>query len=223
MSCAPSARSGWARSGSLEIIPAPPRPYYCFGIGGVERNPASYMPAGADYCALAPSLMAARGTGLSSYEPFIEGHTTSLGVEIPVYRGGKTPTTATARERAFVGWIGELLVPDVVLRRALEGHPHVAVKFQFNSHVAHVAFTSGVAPGHPQSAEVDLANGWTVQTFGAAVSGGVFSNWNALALLLGGCLLSVLFGMLVLLLATGRTRALSLVREDTRTLPPGSP
>ncbi len=57
-----------------------------------------------------------------------------------------------------------------------------------------------------------------MQSFGAAVAGGVFGNWNSLALLIGGTLLSVVIGLLVLVLGTGRRRALSLVREKTREL-----
>jgi diguanylate cyclase (GGDEF)-like protein len=60
--------------------------------------------------------------------------------------------------------------------------------------------------------------GWTVQSFGAVVSGGVFGNRNSLALFTGGALLSVVLGLLVLVLSTGRARALSLVREKTREL-----
>ena len=46
----------------------------------------------------------------------------------------------------------------------------------------------------------------------------MFANQNALLLLVGGALLSVLLGLLVYVLATGRMRALSLVGEKTREL-----
>ena len=46
----------------------------------------------------------------------------------------------------------------------------------------------------------------------------MFDNWHALALLIGGSLLSLLFGALVLLLARGARRALALVSEKTREL-----
>ena len=132
-------------------------------------------------------------------------------------------------QHAFLGWIGELLVPNVVLKQALAGHPNVAVVFRYTSRFSNVAFTSGSAPAGAQSTtialhvgqEEGLANaheGWTVQSFGAAASGGTLGNWNSLMLLIGGTLLSVVLALLVLVLATGRTRALSLVREKTREL-----
>ena len=46
----------------------------------------------------------------------------------------------------------------------------------------------------------------------------MFDNWNALALLIGGTLLSLAARPAVLVLGTGRRRALSLVREKTREL-----
>ena len=57
-----------------------------------------------------------------------------------------------------------------------------------------------------------------MQSFAAGVSGSIFGNSHALMLLVGGILLSVLLGLLLLVLATGRVRALSLVREKTREL-----
>jgi diguanylate cyclase (GGDEF)-like protein len=203
---------------ALQITPAGSRPYYCFAVAGLARSAATYIPAGVDYCALAPTLIAGRDSGLASYAPFIDGATTTLGVETPVYRGGVVPSTVPARRRAFVGWLGELLVPKVVLGRALGGHPNVAVRFRYQSPYSSVAFTSGAAPAGAQRTTIDLRNGWTVQSFGAAVAGGVFGNLNSLLLLIGGSLLSLLLGLLVLILGTGRRRALSLVREKTREL-----
>src|SRR5437764_853853 len=57
--------------------------------------------------------------------------------------------------------------------------------------------------------------GWTVTTFVHKFPRGVFGNFNSLELLIGGSMLSVLLGLLVLVLSTGRMRALSLVREKT--------
>src|SRR5208282_2269659 len=65
---------------------------------------------------------------------------------------------------------------------------------------------------------IDLHNGWQVQTFAAPAVSGVFDDWQALALLIGGILLSLLFGLLVTVLGSGRRRALALVLEKTREL-----
>jgi diguanylate cyclase (GGDEF)-like protein len=203
--------------GPLQILPPGNRPYYCFAVAGLARSAATYIPAGLDYCALAPALATGRDTGLASYAPFVNG-TTTLGVSTPVYRGGVVPPTVPARRHAFMGWLGELLVPNVVLERALEGHPNLAVTFRYSAPDTHVAFMSGKAPSRPQTTTIDLHNGWTVQTFGAAVATGVFHNAHALTLLVGGTMLSLLLGLLVLVLGTSRRRALSLVHEKTREL-----
>jgi diguanylate cyclase (GGDEF)-like protein len=200
------------------IVPAGARPYYCLAVAGLARNPASYIPAGMDYCAIAPTLFAAREAGVANYAPVGKGRTASLGIQTPVYRGGVTPSTPAARKRAFLGWLGELVVPGVVLRRALENHPNLAVRFRYAMGRSHAAFSSGAVPREAQSAQITLDNGWTVQSFGPGVSSGILGNSHALMLLVGGVLLSVLLALLLLVLATGRIRALSLVREKTREL-----
>jgi diguanylate cyclase (GGDEF)-like protein len=205
-------------TGPLQILPPGPRPYYCFAVAGLARDAASYIPAGMDYCAIAPTLVSARETGVATYAPVVGSKTTSLGVEIPVYAGGRVPATVAARRRAFVGWLGELIVPGVVLSRALEGHPSVAVRFRYSSGHSHGVFTNGAIPAHAMSREIVLGNGWTVQSFAAGVSSSVFASSHALVLLIAGVLLSATLGVLVLVLATGRRRALSLVHEKTREL-----
>jgi diguanylate cyclase (GGDEF)-like protein len=203
---------------SNEVIPAGTRPYYCLAVAGLTRSAKTYLPGALDYCALAPTLQTGRDTGQPSYAPFMTAGETTLGVETPVYRGGTLPVGLSARRHAFWGWLGELLKPKVVLARALEGHPNVAVSFRYDSPVSHVAFTSGHARHGGQAAKVDLHNGWSVQSFAAPVSSSVFSNWHALVMLIGGVLLSLVFGLLGFVLGTGRRRALALVHEKTREL-----
>ncbi|MBA3809507.1 MAG: EAL domain-containing protein [Solirubrobacterales bacterium] len=203
---------------SGEVIPTGSRSYYCLAVAGLTRSAKTYLPGGLDYCALAPTLVAGRDTGLPSYAPFMAGGGTTLGIETPVYRGGVVPSTLAARRRAFRGWLGELLKPQVVLSRALEGHPNMAVSFRYDAPGSHVAFKAGHARAGEQIAKIDLHNGWTVQSFGAPVARGVFSNWHALTMLIGGTLLSLVFGALGFVLGTGRRRALALVHEKTREL-----
>jgi diguanylate cyclase (GGDEF)-like protein len=202
----------------FQVLPPGHRPYYCFAVAGLARSLASYLPTGLDYCALAHTLASAPDTGLSSYAPFVQGNVTTLGVETPVYKSGVVPATVAARRRAFVGWLGELLVPGVVLQRALQGHPNTAVTFRYGNGSSDVVFTSGVVPRHAQSAWIDLHNGWSVQSLGIAAASGVLADGRALTVLVAGILVSVLLGLLVLVLGTGRTRALSLVRQKTREL-----
>jgi len=214
----PAGRQPPESRGTFTVVPSGKRPYYCFAATGVVRGAVATLPPGMDYCAVEPSLVAARDTGRSSYLPFVEGKITTLAVQTPVYRGGLAPATLAARRHSFVGWLGESLVPDVVLNAALEAHPNVAVRFRYHSGRSDAAFSSGAVPAGAQSATVDLHNGWTVQSLAAAGASGIFGHRNALALLLGGTMLSLLVGLLVFVLATGRTRALALVREKTSEL-----
>lgn len=200
------------------ILPPGRRPYYCLATAGLARSPASYIPPGADYCAIAPTLYSARETGLITYAPVKGRLGAALGIETPVYAGGHTPSTPAARRRAFIGWIGELIAPDVVLTRALQAHPGIAVRFRYAAQGTHVAFSSGTPPRGAESSLVALGNNWTVQSFGPSVSASVLADPRALELAAGGILLSLLLGMLVAVLATGRMRALALVREKTREL-----
>jgi diguanylate cyclase (GGDEF)-like protein len=221
MAAHPMRPLGLSRLGPTEpfqVFPAGARSYYCFAVAGLARNISTYIPAGVDYCALAKSLVAARDTGASSYAPFATGEASKLGVETPVYSGGVVPSTVAARRHAFVGWLGELLAPELVLQRALEGHPGTAATFRYAGGSMNVVFRSGAVPRHGQTSTIDLHNGWTVQTFGAAVGAGVLGDPRATDLLVGGILLGVLLGLLVFVLGTGRTRALSLVRQKTREL-----
>jgi diguanylate cyclase (GGDEF)-like protein len=200
------------------VIPAGRRAYYCLATAGLARSAASYIPAGVDYCAIAPTLFSARETGLVTYAPVQGRLGTALGIETPVYAGGLTPATPAARRRTFIGWIGELVAPSVVLGRALYGHPGIAVRFRYGSPGTRVAFASGTPPRGAESSLVALGNDWSVQSFGAPVSASVFADARSLELLIGGVLLSALLGLLIAVLATGRTRALALVREKTREL-----
>jgi diguanylate cyclase (GGDEF)-like protein len=210
------------------VLPAGSRPYYCLAVAGLAKTAATYLPGGLDYCALAPTLITARESGLTTYAPVVDKQTTVLGVETPVYRGGSAPASASARRRAFVGWLGELLVPNVVLAQALAGHPNLAVRLRYDSRHSNVAFASGTAPGGAQRTMVNLRvgreaglgsrEGWTVETFAPGVGAGVFDNWNSRMLLIGGSLLSVVLGLLLLVLGTGRKRALAMVHVKTREL-----
>ena len=61
-----------------------------------------------------------------------------------------------------------------------------------------------------ESATVKLGNGWTVRTLGNAVPGGMPQKSSALALLIAGIALSLLTGVLMFVLGTGRSRTWAL-------------
>jgi diguanylate cyclase (GGDEF)-like protein len=205
--------------GRFQLIPPGDRPYYCLGVLGVSRDAATAVPAGFDFCAdptLGQANLAARDSGQSSYRPLkIAKGITWLGMQVPIYRGGLPPATVEARRDAFLGWVGTGLDPKVVLDVALRGHAGTAAAFRFRDAFSDVVFRSGKVPAGTQSVTINLQNGWTVRTFAMIAAGGMFANGNALALLIAGVVLSIVLGMLVFVLATGRARALRLVGERT--------
>jgi diguanylate cyclase (GGDEF)-like protein len=111
-----------------------------------------------------------------------------------------------------------VLVPDDVLNPALAGHPHTAVELRYDTGASLVVFQDGRIPAHARSDRVDLENGWTVATFATINTPGLFGDTNALLLLTAGIVLSLLLGILLYVLGTGRARATVLVGERTEEL-----
>ena len=206
------------------VLPSANQPFYCLASAGMARNAEAFMPVGLNYCALAPTLMYDRDAGEPNFAPITLAGKTTLGVATPVYSTGTAPSTVAARRKAFLGWLGELLVPNVVIDRAVEGRSHVAVRFSFNSSTSHVAFGRGTVPKGAMAdtlivKDVPAAHAeWVLHTYAPAVSSTAFDHPNALSRLLGGVLLTLLASSCILLLATGRRRALAMVEAKTREL-----
>jgi diguanylate cyclase (GGDEF)-like protein len=207
--------------GVFTIIPAGVRPYYCFLRLAQARSGTSETPAGIDYCASQPQLIASRDSG-EGYDYAVSipalSKTPLLSVETPIYRGGGVPATVAARRAAFLGWIGIALLPRILLDSALQGHPGIAVTLHDTSGSTILAFTAGHAQRGASMMTIDLHNGSTVQTYTILASTGVFANGNSRAVLAGGVLLSILLSVLLLVLATARGRAIRLVFEKTQQL-----
>ena len=168
----------------LEILPQGKRPYYCFAVAGMARSKATYLPAGLDYCALATSLAVIPRHGRkqlcavqrrSPHDPRRRdaavprraaspprwrpaGASSSVGSPSPCSRDGPA-----ARARGPHRHRGALQLRLGLLARGLLGG-HAAARRQ-------------------RPTEINLHNGWTVQTFGPPVASGVFSDTNALTLL----------------------------------------
>ncbi|HTQ69810.1 MAG TPA: sensor domain-containing diguanylate cyclase [Solirubrobacteraceae bacterium] len=206
------------------VLPATSRPFYCLAAAGMARSAEAYMPVGLDYCSLAPTMMYDRDVGTTNYAPITVAGKTTLGVATPVYGTGAPPTTVAGRRRAFMGWLGELLVPNVVIARALEGHPNIAVRFTFTVPGSHVAFSSGRVPSGAMTDTLVVHHApeaharWVLKTYAPSVSSVVFERPNALSRLLGGVLLTLLASSFIVLLATSRRRALAMVEAKTREL-----
>ncbi len=206
-------------AGSFEVVPPGKRPFYCFvDLIGIAPVPNAPTPAGTDYCAnpaYRVGIMSARDSGMGAYQPYTVGPLRLLAIQTPVYRGGAVPATVAARRAAFTGWTALALAPAVILTTALQGQQHMAVALSYTRGASPVTFTGGDVPRHATVLTADLHNGWTVRTFAATPSSGLFSQGNSLAVLFGGGSVSVLLGLLGFVLVTGRARAVRLVDEQT--------
>jgi diguanylate cyclase (GGDEF)-like protein len=206
-----------AGSAPYTVLPAGKRAFYCLGSIGLSRISISAA-SGLDFCAAHTTTLASRDTGLGSYYPVSLGFTTWLGIDTPVYRGGATPATLKARRALFLGWVGEAIDPGVLLRRALEGHPGSEVSMRYAKGASKVVFTSAKAAQRDTSKTIDLRNGWKVTVAGALPPGSALGAWSVPLLAIGLSALSLVLGLLLFVLATGRARALQLVEEKTRQL-----
>jgi diguanylate cyclase (GGDEF)-like protein len=203
--------------GPFSIVPPGPRPFYCLAAGALSRSAARLGPAGLDSCqgSTGSVLLASRDSGLGSYQPFQVGDESYLGIETPVYSGGITPSTTQARRASFIGWVGTLTAPTILLARALSNFPGTTAELRYHVGTSDVIFSTGPKPEGTRSFTNDLHNGWTVTTASSVDAAGVFNDRNALALLTAGIGLSVLLGLFVFMLGTGRERARRLVDEQT--------
>jgi diguanylate cyclase (GGDEF)-like protein len=198
--------------GSLRVVPSSNHSYYCLAIANLVRSPAKSPPAGLDYCAVTPGLLLSRDTGLTHYATVRAGGTTALAIDTPVYRGNAIPHSVFGREAASVGWLREVIAPNVLLAEALRGHESSAVRLVYRASNTSIGFASGspqlvdatTPPPGTQSTTLQLHNGWTVQSFASVPSTSVLGDGSALALLIVGCALSALLGVLVFVLGGGR-------------------
>jgi diguanylate cyclase (GGDEF)-like protein len=197
---------------AMRVFPATNHAYYCLAVANLVRGPARAPRAGTDYCALTPGLLLTRDSGQSTYRTVSINGTQVLAIDVPVYRGNVTPHSVFGRTAASVGWLREVLAPSVMLREALRGHEASAVKIAYQTGSSTLAFASGSARSGSQSTTVALPNGWTVQSFSAVTATSVLSDGPALALLIVGCVLSAILGILIFVLGGGRTPLLVRVR-----------
>lgn len=111
--------------GTFSVVPPGVRSFYCLTVLSRASTSAVASPAGFDSCAGSSgvTLLAGRDSGAGTYQPYQLGAQTSLGIETPIYAGGTVPKTIAARRAAFVGWVGTLTNPGVLLDQSLRGDP----------------------------------------------------------------------------------------------------
>jgi diguanylate cyclase (GGDEF)-like protein len=200
---AASAAASAAAASSLHIVPSGSRPYYCLASAGLARSSSERPAAGLDYCASTPTLIGSRLTAQRTFTPATAAQGAGVGLQTPVYRGSVTPRSTVGRKAAFVGWLREVLVPAVVLKATLQGHPENVVHLRYGTSAASAVFASGTPAEGAQSSASNLHNGWTVRTFGPQISSAISADGEALALLIAGIVLSATLALLIFSAGTG--------------------
>ncbi|MHB8690764.1 MAG: putative bifunctional diguanylate cyclase/phosphodiesterase [Solirubrobacteraceae bacterium] len=207
------ARQVHSSTHTFQLYPPGNRPYYCFISVSVSRLAGGQL--GLDACQLAPLLYHSRDSGAAYDYPIqLPGATRALGLAMPLYRAAVPPRTVAERRSAFIGWAGIDVMPDLLLNNALAGHQGIRIALQSGTG-AGLSFAAGQAPKGAARLTIDLHDGSTVQVFSALSGAGIFANSDSTELALGGFALSLLLAALVLVLGTGRARAMRLVAEKT--------
>jgi diguanylate cyclase (GGDEF)-like protein len=206
--------------GTFSVVPPGPRAFYCLTSVARSRSTSVTTPAGFDACAGSSgvTLLAARDSGVGTYQPYQLGNETTLGIETPIYAGGVVPATSAARQAAFVGWVGTLTEPALLLQRALQGYPDMSVSLRYHVASSDVNFASGRVPAGAHTYQTDLNQGWTVTTSGSVAGADILADRPAAELLIAGAGLSGLVGLFMFMLGTGRERARRQVTQRTRQL-----
>jgi diguanylate cyclase (GGDEF)-like protein len=202
---------------SIFLVSTAGQPARCEQHFILARTAALATPANVDLCstALGTPLMAARDSGLGEFSAYqLDGQST-LEIFTPIYSGGAVPSTVAARRAAFLGWSGTLIDPATVLALALRNSPGVGVTIAYHVGPSNVSFSSAASVTGPDSLQSDVQSGWTVRTFGTIADGSWWTHSNSLLVLTSGVIISLLLALLVLVLGTGRARALQIVVERT--------
>ena len=207
-------------NGEFTVEPPGPRPFYCLVSAAIATEEVADAPGNVDYCAtpmIRDILLKGRDSGEGAYLPYLNGGRTWLAMQTPIYGGGATPSTDDARREAFVGWVAMQLDPTVILDRALRDHPGWTALMRYQAGGSDVTFNRGAPETGAETATVDLHNGWTVHVSGVIETGSI-TEGDALLLLLAGVLASLLLGVLIFVLGTGRERARRQLQERTKQL-----
>jgi diguanylate cyclase (GGDEF)-like protein len=201
-----TATSATSAAAALKLTPAGERPYYCLAAAQISRNAAAARPAGLDYCARTSALLRHRDSGLPSYTSATVDHSGAFTVLTPVYRGGVSPSSTAARMDSFVGWLREVLTPQVMLRQALAAHPGSALRLSHGTSSSNLVFASGTPGAGAQRVTSSLQDGWVLTSFGPTLGTGLLPGGHGRGALIAGSIISLLLGLLVFLSGAGRRR-----------------
>jgi diguanylate cyclase (GGDEF)-like protein len=197
------------------VVPAGPRDHYCLSTVGFVRD-TSVVPPAYDWCADgALSLVPAPSATTASAPVEIHGRDL-ITVSAPIYRHPTASAAGVTAGDTFVGWVGTVSDPQVILDSALTDHDELGISMRFENDTSPpVAVGAMSVHDGGWSNVVDLGNGWVVTVTGARHDASILNSWTSAVLLFTGWLLSVVFGAFIFVLGTGRGRAVSMVATRT--------
>jgi diguanylate cyclase (GGDEF)-like protein len=201
---------GPAADRAIGVSPAAGRVAHCQSVGSLERRAHDALPAASDWCAPGAARIAsldALDSGAVAYVATHAGAQTLLSIVAPVYRGNSPPSSEAGRRAAFLGWVGMAVNATALLQQAVAGHPGSAVTVQLRDSFPMATIRDGTIPRNAQSTVIHFRDGWSVRAFTAASATGIFASSAPTLVLLVGLVTSLLFGLVVFLLATGRAHA----------------
>lgn len=192
----PASSSTARQSKAIKVIPAGKRPEYCLAAAELVSAAVRRAPAGIDYCAREHRLLASRGSGTSIHRA-LPGSPGRVEVQVPVYRGLVPPSSAAARNAAFVGWVRKVLSLDTMAQQALPGHPGYAISLHYGQGSTGTA-SARTWPASAQTAQAALPADFGLTVFGPAAAASLLAN-GRIWVLLAGILIGGLLGLIVLL------------------------
>ncbi len=161
----PATAAAASQAPPLAVVPDTAHGFYCLSAAEVSRA-AFVPPANAtDFCAKGAALLLARNAGTVYYQPAAGGQQ-KLVLFTPVYRGTARPSSVEGRRAAFVGWLREVIIPAVVMQRALSGHPANQILLSRSSGGSTVSYAVGTPVAGAQSSTSAVRGGWSLQSFG---------------------------------------------------------
>jgi diguanylate cyclase (GGDEF)-like protein len=192
----PSKASSAAKSKSAA---ATSTAFSCLTIGQVGRTPVAETAFGTDQCGSHRALLTTRDNAHTLYFSVSLGGKPALEELAPAYRGSTVPKTSHGRRAAFVGWVREVIVPQVMLSEAMKGLPAGAAVLGHRSARSNTSFSVGRQGANPLRSAAALHGGWTLTTFAAQPSESVSADGDAIAFLVVAIIASLLAGALVAL------------------------
>jgi diguanylate cyclase (GGDEF)-like protein len=224
--------------GAVEPVPVTGRSHYCLLAGGSAELGASVELRSVlqgDWCDPNSLIGGYRQNGTTRaqftqaitesgeyavYSAEVAPEVSSLVLEAAVFRRHAAIATAAERRAAVVGWVlGSFDIPSL-MRSALGGHRRLGVTLYHRNgrlpaeFIGALGASAGAEPfAHGATLAVDGT--WIIEVTGSASTGGPSAGYQALAVLLGGLLASVLLSALIVVLARSRDRALRTAQEKT--------